>query len=170
MANFKGGFAFNNEAAKVEVEQAPDGTLISCVNPVTGEGLVTNNVEEFEGTAANLIGDYPEATYIDNLLKDIYDGNVSIQITFDLSAASLPEMTIWGAGDTIHKFYGADLDPTYVTGVYFEGGETAIALDDGTAFRLYAGLYKLTNGSSSDMTEYGAMIPTVTKIYHHPMS
>ena len=39
MANFKGGFAFNNEAAKVEVEQAPDGTLISCVNPVTGESL-----------------------------------------------------------------------------------------------------------------------------------
>lgn len=39
MANFKGGFAFNNEAAKVEVEQAPDGTLISCVNPVTGEEL-----------------------------------------------------------------------------------------------------------------------------------
>ena len=39
MANFKGGFAFNNEAAKVEVEQAPDGTLISCVNPVTGGSL-----------------------------------------------------------------------------------------------------------------------------------
>lgn len=39
MASFKGGFAFNNEAAKVEVEQAPDGTLISCVNPVTGESL-----------------------------------------------------------------------------------------------------------------------------------
>jgi len=39
MDNFKGGFAFNNEAAKVEVEQAPDGTLISCVNPVTGESL-----------------------------------------------------------------------------------------------------------------------------------
>lgn len=32
MANFKGGFAFNNEAAKVEVEQAPDGTLIIKVN------------------------------------------------------------------------------------------------------------------------------------------
>lgn len=39
MANFRGGFAFNNEAAKVEVEQAPDGTLISCVNPVTEESL-----------------------------------------------------------------------------------------------------------------------------------
>lgn len=39
MANFKGGFAFNNEAAKVEVEQAPDGTLVSCINPVTGEEL-----------------------------------------------------------------------------------------------------------------------------------
>lgn len=39
MANFKGGFTFNNEAAKVEVEQAPDGTLMSCVNPVTGESL-----------------------------------------------------------------------------------------------------------------------------------
>ena len=45
MANFKGGFAFNNEAAKVEVEQAPDGTLISCVNPVTGEELGGGGVE-----------------------------------------------------------------------------------------------------------------------------
>lgn len=39
MANFKGGFTFNNEAAKVEVEQQPDGTLVSCMNPVTGEEL-----------------------------------------------------------------------------------------------------------------------------------
>ena len=51
MANFKGGFAFNNEAAKVEVEQAPDGTLISCVNPVTGEELGGGGVGEvaYEG-------------------------------------------------------------------------------------------------------------------------
>lgn len=45
MANFKGGFAFNNEAAKAEVEQAPDGTLISCVNPVTGEGIGGNTYD-----------------------------------------------------------------------------------------------------------------------------
>lgn len=51
MVNFKGGFAFNNEAAKVEVEQAPDGTLISCVNPVTGEELGGGGgFEPFSGT------------------------------------------------------------------------------------------------------------------------
>ena len=43
MTNFKGGFAFNNEAAKVEVEQSPNGALISCINPVTGESMGGGN-------------------------------------------------------------------------------------------------------------------------------
>jgi hypothetical protein len=61
MANFKGGFAFNNEAAKAEVEQAPDGTLISCVNPVTGESLGGGGSSDFSTATVTITESYSVA-------------------------------------------------------------------------------------------------------------
>lgn len=64
MADFKGGFRFNNGSAAAEVEQNADGSLVSCRNPITGEsiggsgdftlipaGAVTFNAMWFDKTA-----------------------------------------------------------------------------------------------------------------------
>lgn len=101
MANFKGGFAFNNEAAKVEVEQAPDGTLVSCVNPVTGESLggADNYSQVIEGTLAAPFGNYQPVS----IGRAIYNGGVSGLIAVDASSLGITApiiIPLWiGASD-----------------------------------------------------------------------
>lgn len=72
MANFKGGFAFNNEAAKVEVEQAPDGTLISCVNPVTGEELAAGGIFIKSASGSSFAGTVRQVTVGGNNITSMY--------------------------------------------------------------------------------------------------
>lgn len=92
MANFKGGFAFNNEAAKAEVEQAPDGTLISCINPVTGESLSGGGTTEvITGTADVPFPDMTSAEY-NQLIRDMYAGNAAATMIIDATALGLGQL------------------------------------------------------------------------------
>lgn len=90
MANFKGGFAFNNEAAKVEVEQAPDGTLISCVNPVTGESI-GGTTEVITGTAEVPFPDMTLDEY-NQLITDMASGHAAAVMIIDATATGLGQL------------------------------------------------------------------------------
>lgn len=96
MANFKGGFAFNNEAAKVEVEQSPNGALISCINPVTGESMGggnPNSVQVITGTLDNPFGSEGlELMY--NLSDAIKLGNASAKLSFSGESMGYPRTFI----------------------------------------------------------------------------
>lgn len=167
MANFKGGFAFNNEAAKVEVEQEADGTLVSCINPVTGKSLAggENYVETFEGTAAELLR--ADVNFTTDFVNALRDGNISIVIDMDLTAFSFPSITLnifprgsVGIGQNITV--GDDINGTTCS---IRAGN--IDLETGS---LYCdSLLLITNGVTTDGTKYASSIPTVTTIYHHPM-
>ena len=176
MANFKGGFAFNNEAAKVEVEQAPDGTLISCVNPVTGEDLNARNyVETFTGTANALtpLSAIPELSDPDDFAALLASGDVDIEISFDMSA--LGGTILIGTVATTKLSDGTILTPK-VQNIVINGTNTADgSLVSHINFSRISGLivmdsYLYQSGSWVDMTTHLSAIPTVTKIYHHPMS
>lgn len=160
MANFKGGFAFNNEAAKVEVEQAPDGTLVSCVNPVTGQSLNAGNYSEvITGTAAAPFGDYT----ISELIAGVVAGDISMMATFDASALGISypiDAPIWAvASSTMLEAQGASFSGADLTGAYL-----AFWPANGTArWQMYG------NGQYTDITAYMPNIPCVLTIYHHPM-
>lgn len=89
MANFKGGFAFNNEAAKVEVEQAPDGTLISCVNPVTGESLGGG------GDLGLIVEPAAGSTFLQHI-RNLSINSVSAQLIFLATAGDVIVFTTTG--------------------------------------------------------------------------
>lgn len=168
MANFKGGFAFNNEAAKVEVEQAPDGTLISCVNPVTGESLAggDNYVETFEGTLADLCE--ISAELWQSLPSEMILGNISINVDLDLTALSFGHAVV--SLVAVKQFGSASI--CGLSSLVYAAGEVnglfiSMARTDG---HLTAGTGAFfTSNTPTDMSPYYASIPTVTKIYHHPM-
>lgn len=166
MANFKGGFAFNNEAAKAEVEQAPDGTLISCVNPVTGESLnAENSSEVITGTTANPL----PGVNIRELADAIEARNTSA--IMDIDGSSL------GVTDPIKL----SLSPAQI----ITGGTL---LDRGVAVQAATILSNNTLVMAIDARWFGAnpvnnrqkvymggtaadfpAVPTITTIYHHPM-
>lgn len=161
MANFKGGFAFNNEAAKVEVEQAPDGTLISCVNPVTGESLSAgNSYEVITGTADAPFGDY---TVIE-LAEALAAGNISIMASIDASALGIQNPII----GPIYQTLGAD--GLIMDGASFTSGPT-LAMAYSTHW--YADgrpqLFMYNSGTNTDATAYMSAITSRVTIAHHPM-
>lgn len=161
MANFRGGFAFNNEAAKVEVEQAPDGTLISCVNPVTGESI-GGTTEVITGTAAAPFPDMTQDEY-DQLISDMADGHAAAVMIIDATATGLGHL------------------PTGLLGIVDENG------GDGADYILIAQVADPTPdnqikiawvhpnavasanarvlGSLVDMSETASNFPTTTTIY-----
>lgn len=169
MANFKGGFAFNNEAAKVEVEQAPDGTLISCINPVTGESLAggDNHSEQFEGTAAALFTNTDIGMDVEEFVEAIRDHNASIRVSYDLSAMGLLEPVV------MEGYYDRNLGSVMVSTIQVYNGNA-----DGF-FGEYAGnhpdvlpvsaLYQISGGTAVEMTASAAAIPAITTVYFHPM-
>lgn len=163
MANFKGGFAFNNEAAKVEVEQSPNGALISCINPVTGESMGggnPNSVQVITGTLANPFGDVNLA----ELITAFNTGGASIFIAIDATVIGqgvFPDAPMNWTSD-----YGLSI--TGVTGNTSELLRAALinwSSIDGTL--TYAVMY--TGASGTDIESYASQMPTTLTIYWHPM-
>lgn len=167
MVNFKGGFAFNNEAAKVEVEQAPDGTLISCVNPVTGESLGgSNNYKEtYSGTmAAPFNPDWLESDFI--LLCDaVSKGNASIIIDIDASASSMGHLVTACLGVVVGEQGEDSFILAQICDAVNRNGMTASW--EGRGVITVAGV--LLNGNYSDVKIAAENFPTVTTIYYHHM-
>lgn len=174
MANFKGGFAFNNEAAKVEVEQAPDGTLISCVNPVTGESLGGGNYSEvITGTADSILTSTDlEWLTMTALRQKIESHEIDVEIEFDLSALEagmkitsnvlVPKVT----GEDIGLYFSVALDSP----LGIQGFISSFAGASGTPYVIQAAnLSTITNGTATNITAYAANIPTKTTICYHPM-
>lgn len=161
MDNFKGGFAFNNEAAKVEVEQAPDGTLISCVNPVTGESLAGGNYSEtYEGTAADI-----ECEIADSLPQLVYTGAASIYFTFDLTAMGMGSITVMANQRLGHVMIADNLRvvSSNVNGFYCEMEQNQGSNVVANALILFSG------GTATDGTAYAASVPATMTINYHPM-
>ncbi len=161
MANFKGGFAFNNGAAKVEVEQAPDGTLISCVNPVTGESMSAGNYSEtYTGTAAEI--EYGSATRLDNLIRT---RAASIYFTFDLTAMGLGSITVMVSHVINNALYADNLRvvSSDINGFYCE-------MEQDLGVKVSADSLILFNeGVATDGTAYAASVPATMTINYHPM-
>ena len=161
MANFRGGFAFNNEAAKVEVEQAPDGTLISCVNPVTGEGLNAGNSKEvITGTAAAPFGDYTVA----ELAAGLIAGDISIFANIDASALGI-SAPIKGPVYALTSGNTITMD-----GASFSSSPELLMayaalwdVNNAPSLRMY------NNGTVTDASAYMSAITSTVTIYHHPM-
>lgn len=162
MANFKGGFAFNNEAAKVEVEQAPDGTLVSCVNPVTGESLGggENYSKTYEGTAAEII--YEDA---EDLVELFNAGDVSISFTFDASAIgfSLP-ITL-----NVNQAIAPSLYANNIVNNSGLNGISYLAVFNAGHYVRVDEFIMVTNGEVTDGTSYASSIPAVMTVNFHPM-
>lgn len=162
MANFKGGFAFNNGPAKVVVEQAPDGTLVSCVNPVTGQGLNAGNYSEtYEGTAAEIV--IETEALLPNLVRE---GNASIYFTFDMTALGIPvPITVMVNRAVGMHLYCDNINYTEsgLSGMYaemeFSQGQHIIAAE----------LLSITNGVITDGSAYASSVPTVMKVNYHTM-
>lgn len=170
MANFKGGFAFNNEAAKVEVEQAPDGTLISCVNPVTGESLNAGNSEEvIIGTLAAPFGDYLPVS----IGRAIFNGGVSGFIEVDASSLGITDLIIipiW-----CNYVDDADVEGT-INGVMAMAltmdysGDTPISVSNATQLIWKTSVdYLLFGYINGQYFNLPGTLPTTVKLYHHPM-
>lgn len=162
MANFKGGFAFNNEAAKVEVEQAPDGTLISCVNPVTGQSMSSGNYSEvINGTADAPFGDY---TVMD-LAEELVGGNISIFARIDASALGIQDPII----GPIYSSLGTDMlimdGASFISGPTLSRAYDAQWYSDGSSK-----LFMYNSGITTDATAYMSAITSTVTILHHPMS
>ena len=176
MANFKGGFAFNNEAAKVEVEQAPDGTLISCVNPVTGESLAGANYKEvYEGTAASILtsADVEWLTSISELKNKIESHDIEVEIEFDLNALEagmkITSNVLVPKATGINV--GLDFSVAIDSPLGLQGLISSFSGASGPPYViLAANLNTITNGTTTNITSYAANIPTKTTIYYHPMS
>lgn len=161
MANFKGGFAFNNEAAKVEVEQSPNGALISCINPVTGESMGggnPNSVQVIEGTLANPFGDIA----MDELQAAVISGNATAILEFNASALG------FGTQKTALYYYGdeeltasyAGLTPAFSVAYYLRWNSASGDLE-------YA--YVEEDGTVTDVKTAAASLPSTLTIYLHPM-
>ena len=167
MANFKGGFAFNNEAAKVEVEQSPNGALISCINPVTGESMGggnPNSVQVIEGTAEHFWGDLD----FDVLCNAIINGNASAIIVLDLTVLSLGSLKLSINASTTTSDRCA-MDAMYAIGSAYNltnaaRGYWEPSRDNYISFNMYA-----SDGTGTDITSYAPQIPTTLTIYWHPM-
>lgn len=157
MANFKGGFAFNNEAAKVEVEQAPDGTLISCVNPVTGESLNAGNSEEvIEGTL--------EAPFGDHLIADLVAGFQS----HELSGEIFVDGSSLGFPDPIRlplSYFGNGVGIAAETASISASAVTAAVQANWTT--IGATYYKAYMNNT--VVSLPGTLSTEVKLYHHPM-
>lgn len=166
MADFIGGFNFNNDAAVVEVGVDKDGTLEFCRNPVTGEemGGADNYVETITGTAADVFNtnDY----YTDALAEGLLDGSISAIVTSDFS--------VLGKGTYKCPLYTRqNLDTKVVIAQY-----TELEADDPLAVQTW--WYKVEGGSGMMMASYdqnglvnlntvAQMVPVSINIYHHPM-
>ena len=166
MANFKGGFAFNNGPAKAEVEQAPDGTLISCVNPVTGEGLNAGNSKEvITGTTADPL----PGVKIRELADALEAGNASAIMNIDGTALGVTDRILLSVSTT-QIFTGdtlLDLGVTVQAATILSNNTLIMAVDT-----RWFGAYPANNkqkayigGTVADLPA----LPTVTNIYHHPM-
>ena len=157
MANFKGGFAFNNEAAKVEVEQAPDGTLISCVNPVTGESLGGGNYSEvIEGTLAAPFGDYT----ISDLAASFQTGDISGVISVDGSSL--------GILDPIRIVLYSTIDPLAIVAESAGISQSAVSKAVQVNWRS-DGVNQYRGYMSNTVIDLPGTLPTEVKLYHHPM-
>lgn len=166
MDNFKGGFAFNNEAAKVEVEQSPNGALISCINPVTGESMGggnPNSVQVITGTLANPWGEeYSRAPFEAMIL-----GNANAMITIDLSELGAFEITA-----PVYLF-GTGQDAVIVSSGAVMGAGASVAnaytinWNVVSGALIYAGIN--TDGEGTDIASIASQIPTTLTIYWHPM-
>lgn len=168
MANFKGGFAFNNGPAKVEVEQAPDGTLISCVNPVTGESLAGANYSEaFEGTAANLGINGIDPSDLESELRD---GNCSMRIYFDTTAIGWTSFycDIF-ADETSSALHGFSHPSVSVAGSVTARYCNPAARNVGGSVEWFCDMFNIASGVVTDGSSYGSLIPTRTIISYHPM-
>lgn len=165
MANFKGGFAFNNGPAKAEVEQAPDGTLISCVNPVTGESLNAGNYSEIiTGTAADIFHTNNYDTTV--LASGLLDGSISALATVDCTALGKGTYTIPLTSREI-------LSSPVIMGMY-----TELEAVDPFAVEAYwywtedtsaRGMWSYDQNGIVPLTDYMSLLPASITIYHHPM-
>lgn len=163
MANFRGGFAFNNEAAKVEVEQAPDGTLVSCVNPVTGQSMTGGNRKEvITSNALSPFGDYD----IEELASEITAGNISVVVDFDANPLGMSAIVTAPilADDS-------DLKASAVSLVLSGGDPTAVQMSFAACWPNGSTPYAFMTllGVGTNITAQMHDIPATTTIYHHPM-
>jgi hypothetical protein len=145
----------------VEVEQAPDGTLISCVNPVTGEELGGGNYSEtYEGTAAEIAID--TGMRLPDLVRE---GDVSIYFTFDMSALGGVPITVM-----VYRALGTQLYANNM--VYNDSGFSGLyaAMDFSQGQKITAlKLLSVTNGNIIDGTTYAESVPATMLINYHPM-
>lgn len=179
MANFKGGFAFNNEAAKVEVEQSPNGALISCTNPVTGESMGggnPNSVQVVEGTVGDI---FPVGTLtleeLAALGSAMESNSASIILTIDAT-----ELGITDPVTVPLMFYRQDEMHIYYNGAVMSSGESvanglniSYELQFATPVLSILSQISIANGAGT-ITDLRSIItqvnvPTSTAIYWHPM-
>lgn len=166
MANFKGGFAFNNEAAKVEVEQSPNGALISCINPVTGESMGggnPNSVQVIKGTAA-----VPFGIYAASIEQGLANGNCSGKIELDGTALGLGTITL----NLRSNSGGIQADALSVGTSNCDGTYVVWASNLDFAILIACVFVADTEGPTvtiTDMSEHASQIPTTLTIYWHPM-
>lgn len=177
MANFKGGFAFNNEAAKVEVEQSPNGALISCINPVTGESMGggnPNSVQVITGTMASVWDDLPIED--GNRFAELFrQGGVSAQMVGDLTALGESEIKL----STCNSFITTQDNSNIASIVFgnlrlnnppFMAFETIFSWElTSNGYIKAVGIYSYINGEVIDISEHASQIPTTLTIYWHPM-
>ena len=166
MANFKGGFAFNNEAAKVEVEQSPNGALISCINPVTGESMGggnPNSVQVITGTLDNPFGDV-NLTELENAINN---SSASFIMELDLSILAISTPAPLASSPI-------QLVSPYIVASQFridDNGEltNAIYASWNSSNRELHSAWANYGGAINDMCDYASQIPTTLTIYWHPM-
>ena len=179
MANFKGGFAFNNEAAKVEVEQSPNGALISCINPVTGESMGggnPNSVQVIEGTVGDL---FPVGTLtleeLEALEIAMESNSASIILTMDATELGITDPIIVPLmsyrQDEMHNYYNG--------AVMTSGQSVASGLNISYELQFASPVLSVLTqvniadgaGTITDLrtTIEQVNIPTSTAIYWHPM-
>ena len=173
MANFKGGFAFNNEAAKVEVEQSPNGALISCINPVTGESMGggnPNSVQVIAGTLDNPFGDVD----ISELILALENNGANAVLNADITAIGYTGIVLPLA---VAVYGDAGILATYSSDIVFEKLTIAQAYynyDFEDNFILnkadqVVGDYDNHEFTATDIKSYASLIPTTLTIYWHPM-
>lgn len=168
MANFKGGFAFNNGPAKVVVEQAPDGTLVSCVNPVTGESLnAENSKEEFTGFLSGILRNSFGSTSAD-IITALQNGDISANIAVNAS--------VIGADDFVAPICAVPYTGTMQPAVGFVYGGVSeedyaimLATFQWTGDTGASNLILINENGISSLMAYIQTIPCTLTIYHHPM-
>jgi hypothetical protein len=167
MANFRGGFAFNNEAAKVEVEQAPDGTLISCVNPVTGESLGGDNrTETINATMANPFAGYEHEFDLFGLnAKANFSGYIQADLTPLGGGVITMPFSVRQVGYSIEALYGS---PNQGNNPFMIDFVWVVSNLPDTHVEIYTADV-LNEGQYVDAEPYASNITTITTIYYHPM-